>query len=239
MNKALTIIGVVSVLTVLAAACGGGSSANPPRVPPETVITFADENLRVVVRESLIKALYRKSKISQRGGVLRTDPTIGMTASDLAQLKMLNLDSGIADLTGLEHLVNLNLLDLSDVGISDVSVLGEITTLTTLVLSGNQISDISALAGLTSLIRLDLDGNQITDISVLADMSELGRLNLTGNQISDISPLVANSGLGSGDRIQLVDNNLDLSAGSDDLKNIEALKTRGSAVDHDPLASGP
>ena len=129
------------------------------------------------------------------------------------------------------------MLDLSDIGISDVSVLGEITTLTTLVLSGNQVGDISALAGLTSLIRLDVDGNQITDISVLANMLELGRLNLSGNQISDISPLVENSGLGSGDRIQLADNNLDLSAGSDDLKNIEILKTRGSAVDHDPLGN--
>ena len=87
--------------------------------------------------------------------------------------------------------------------------------------------------------KYDVDGNQITDISVLANMLELERLNLSGNQISDISPLVENSGLGSGDRIRLVDNNLDLSAGSDDLKNIEILKTRGSAVDHDPLGNGP
>jgi Leucine-rich repeat (LRR) protein len=58
------------------------------------------------------------------------------------------------------------------------------------------------------------------------------RLNLSGNQISDISPLLENSGIGEGDDINLEDNNLDLSEGSEDMLNIKALQDRGVIVNY-------
>jgi len=43
---------------------------------------------------------------------------------------------------------------------------------------------------------------------------------------------VENSGLGKGDQLQLVNNNLDLSEGSEDLENITKLEERGVRVDY-------
>ena len=50
---------------------------------------------------------------------------------------------------------------------------------------------------------------------------------MTHNQIEDISPLVANTGLGEGDEVNLIDNPL-----SDQARNehIPALKARGVTV---------
>ena len=117
-------------------------------------------------------------------------------------------DSGITDLSGLEHLTNL----------------------TELFLHGNQISDISPLASLTNLTGLGLNSNEISNISPLSNLTNLTFLNLYGNQISDISPLVENSGLGVGDEVDLRKNNLDLSEGSDNMENIRALEDRGVVV---------
>jgi hypothetical protein len=61
-------------------------------------------------------------------------------------------------------------------------------------------------------------------------MANLESLLLNNNQISDISPLVANSGLGTGDTINLQNNNLDLTPGSDDMNNIATLQSRGVTV---------
>jgi hypothetical protein len=55
-------------------------------------------------------------------------------------------------------------------------------------------------------------------------------LSLGANQISDISPLVENSGLGAGDEVWLLANNLDLGEGSEDMENIRALEDRGVVV---------
>jgi hypothetical protein len=55
-------------------------------------------------------------------------------------------------------------------------------------------------------------------------------LSLGANQISDISPLVENSGLGAGDEVWLLDNNLDLGEDSEDMENIRALEDRGVVV---------
>jgi len=94
----------------------------------------------------------------------------------------------------------------------------------------NQISDISPLAPLTNLHWLRAANNQISDISPLASHTNLVRLELHYNQISDISPLVENSGLSG--NLRLGGNNLDLSEGSEDLKNIRTLEERGVRVDY-------
>lgn len=65
-------------------------------------------------------------------------------------------------------------------------------------------------------------------IAALASHTNLVVLELHYNQISDISPLVENSGLSG--NLQLASNNLDLSEGSEDLKNIRILEERGVEV---------
>jgi hypothetical protein len=64
-------------------------------------------------------------------------------------------------------------------------------------------------------------------------------INLTGlwldsNQVSDISPLVNNPGIDSDDIVDLRNNYLDLTPGSLDMLDIEALQGRGVDVDFDP-----
>ena len=123
---------------------------------------------------------------------------------------------GVRDLTGIELLVNLTVLD---------------TTL-------SRISDISPLASLTNLTDLDLSGNQIRDTSPLVRLDSLTNLDLRNNEITDISPLVATIGLGSGDTVHLDGNNLDIWEGSEDLIAIRVLQKRGVIVLHDPIGTG-
>ena len=113
-----------------------------------------------------------------------------VTQLDMAKLRMLSR-SGVADLTGLEHAVNLRSLTLRRGTVTDVSALGALTSLTNLSLSDNAITDISALGSLTSLTRLYLSFNAITDISALGALTSLTRLYLSFNTITDVSALGA------------------------------------------------
>ena len=52
------------------------------------------------------------------------------------------------------------------------------------------------------------------------------------NIVNDISPLVNNEGFGPGDEIDMRENYLDLTEGSDDMQNIQELIDRGLDVDY-------
>lgn len=54
-----------------------------------------------------------------------------------------------------------------------------------------------------------------------------------------VSPLAENRALSVGDFVFLSLNDLDLWEGSDDAKDIRALRNRGVTVDHDEIAAGP
>lgn len=178
-----------------------------------------------------------------------------ITTDNLADLiGLLADDSNITNLSGLEYCINMLETDLSNNKISDISPLILLDNLVTLNLqnnrisqipdactfsslasinlSGNQISDISLFSSISNLANLSMAGNKLTDISPLGSLFNLMRLNLSGNQISDISPLLENSGIGEGDDINLEDNNLDLSEGSEDMLNIKALQDRGVIVNY-------
>ena len=117
--------------------------------------------------------------------------------------------------------------------ISDISALSGLTNLKTLYLNSNSVSDISALSGLTNLGDLSLDDNSISDISVLSTLTNLTGLHLDGNSISDLSPLVGNSGLGSGDQIDVRVNPLNYASIH---AHIPTLQSRGVEVEFDNRA---
>jgi len=132
---------------------------------------------------------------------------------NLTNLTDLNLSGNQlddSDLVYLENLTNLTWLGLGGNRISDISPLANLIQLITLYLDNNQISDITPLADLSKLEHLGVDYNQISDISPLANLIQLITLHLNGNQISDISPLLDNSGIGSGDEINLTGNPLNV-----------------------------
>ncbi|MDP6598971.1 MAG: choice-of-anchor Q domain-containing protein, partial [Candidatus Poribacteria bacterium] len=99
--------------------------------------------------------------------------------------------SSIADLTGLEHAVNLTELSLEYNNISNIDVLSHLNQLSYLALSSNNINDISALSGHTNLDDVYLDNNQIRDIQPLVSNtgidSDSDYVVLTGNPLSNVS----------------------------------------------------
>ena len=107
----------------------------------------------------------------------------------------------------------------------------DMETLTALSAQRANISDLTGLEYATNLIGLSLAGNSVLDISPVAGLTNLAKLYLSGNSISDLSPLVANTGLGTGDEVNVRGN--PLSAVSINT-HIPALQGRGVTVDFDP-----
>ena len=156
--------------------------------------------------------------------------------SGLTNLRSLSLNgNSISDISPLSGLTNLTSLSLSSNSISDISSLGGLTNLTELSFSSNSISDISSLGGLTNLSSLNLSSNSISDISSLGGLTNLTELWLRDNSISDLSALVANTGLGSGDTVNVTVN--PLSTVSIDT-HIPALQSRGTTVRFDDIVAG-
>ena len=140
-----------------------------------------------------------------------------------------NSISNISSLSGLTGLENLWLGGNS---ISAISPLAGLTNLTWLTLEINNISDISPLSGLTNLTKLRLEQNLISSISVLSDLPNLTELMLRDNNITDLSPLVANTGLGSGDRVDVRGNPLNNASIQ---THIPTLQSRGVTVEFDDV----
>ena len=192
-------------------------------------VSIPDANLRAVIAAALDKA---------RGAPI--------TVAEMATLTHLDArNKGIRSLTGLEFATNLTWLDLGgeDVGgewlnsneITDLSPLSGLTGLTYLDLYGNSFADISVLSSLTNLTGLGLGGNGLSDISILSSLTNLTLLYLDGNNLSDLSPLVANTGLGSGDEVELWGNPLSCTALN---THIPALQSRGVTVHFDGSGTG-
>ena len=151
----------------------------------------------------------------------------------LINLTKLNLDNNtITDISVLAGLTQLTRLRLRTNRSSDVSPLAGLINLTELHLGGNGISNISPLAGLTNLTRLYLSGNSISDLSALEDLTNLTWLRLGHSGISDLSPLIANTGLGSGDTVDVRGNPLNYTS----IKtHIPTLQNRGVTVEFDDV----
>ena len=200
------------------------------------VVNIPDTNLRAVIEIAL--------------GKIAVD---SITAAEMATLTSLNaINANISDLTGIEHATNLTVLNLQSNSLSDISPVAGLTNLTVLVLQSNSLSNISPIAGLTNLTSMDLRSNSLSDISPLARLTNLTVLLLSGNSISDISamtgltnltrlrlklnsisdllPLVTNSGLSSGDEIDVRGNPLNYPSIT---THIPTLQSRGVTVEFD------
>ena len=136
-------------------------------------------------------------------------------------------DNAISDISPLSGLTKLTRLDIDYNLISDVSALAGLTNLRLLFLYNNTVSNISTLSGLTNLEWLGLSYNAISNVSALSGMTNLTNLYITDNSISDIAPLVANTGLGSGDEVDVRNNPLSATSLN---THIPALQGRGVMV---------
>ena len=131
-----------------------------------------DANLRAAIAERLGKA------------------PAAITEEDLARLTELTADeSGIRNLSGLEHAIRLERIEFRHNSISDLSPLAELVRLNNIKLRGNRITDVSPLASLTNVDWLGLEENKIKDLSPLKRLIKLNGIGLEGNPIGDVSPL--------------------------------------------------
>ncbi|MFL0195384.1 leucine-rich repeat domain-containing protein [Clostridium sp. WILCCON 0269] len=132
------------------------------------IVTFKDKNLEQAIRNTINKS---------NGDIYE---------SDVEKITELNAEYyGVQDISGIEKLLNLQLLNLGGNEISSINVLKNLTNLKQLTLGNNKINDISVLNSLVNLQTLDLSYNRISDISVLKDLPGLQWLALFNNPISD------------------------------------------------------
>jgi Leucine-rich repeat (LRR) protein len=141
---------------------------------------------------------------------------------------MVQLSSNnFGSLSALSNLTKLFFLEALNCGISDVTPISALPSLQYLYVAINPISDVAPLANLTGLRSIYLDFCQISDVSAFSGLVNLQTLSLPSNQIEDIAPLLDNTGLGSGDAVNLGSN--PLSQQSIDVY-IPALQARGVTV---------
>ena len=131
---------------------------------------------------------YLRQDISETLQLPPEAPITKQQMQTLTRLKAVN--SQIADITGLEHAINLEFLDLGGhKRIRDISPLKNLTNLTHLSLWNNQVEDISPLANLTNLVSLTLTRNNVVDLTPLANLINIETLALDHSKISDITPI--------------------------------------------------
>jgi Leucine-rich repeat (LRR) protein len=100
------------------------------------------------------------------------------------------------DLAPLFSLTGLRELYLKGRPIQDLAPFSRLTHLQTLDLSMSQIGDLAPLASLGDLLHLDVSSNRsLTDLTPLAGLEYLQILGLADTQVSDLTPLVALTGL--------------------------------------------
>ncbi|MBO8166587.1 MAG: leucine-rich repeat domain-containing protein, partial [Kosmotoga sp.] len=185
---------------------------------------------------------------------------------NLTNLIYLDLESNqITDIMPLQNLTNLSQLILNNNQITDITPLQNLTNLYALDFASNQITDLDPLHGLTNIERLYIGYNPIpkteieflhnwdwltelgleglnltsSDISFLQNLTNIYFLDLDHNNIEDIQPLVDNAGIGNYDSVYIRYNYLDITEGSEDMEDINALKDRGVNVYYDPQNSLP
>ncbi|MFX1519958.1 MAG: leucine-rich repeat domain-containing protein [Promethearchaeota archaeon] len=89
----------------------------------------------------------------------------------------------ISEIEGLETLISLKRLNLSDNQIEEIKGLETLTNLKILELGSNAIFEITGLERLINLESLDLSGNRIEEIEGLEHLAKLRELNLRKNPI--------------------------------------------------------
>lgn len=95
---------------------------------------------------------------------------------------------GLSNITGMERLTGLRVLDLTGNSINIIDSIAQMTSLDELYLSHNALTSLPDLRGLTSLRVLDLSYNMVESISNLSSCPTLERLNVSHNKLVSVKP---------------------------------------------------
>ena len=174
----VVVAAVVAALVALATVPGAAAQTQ------SGTVSIPDSNLRSSVEDALGK---------QSGDAI--------TAGEMARLVVLDAsNSGVRDVTGLQHAVNLRGLYLQGNRISSVSSLSRLDQMQVLFLQNNDISSVD-VTRMRDLRFLDLSNNELTAIDLSSQRtgvggsraSQLYALWLHGNRLTsvDLSGLTA------------------------------------------------
>ncbi|EAE8618800.1 LPXTG cell wall anchor domain-containing protein [Listeria monocytogenes] len=116
-----------------------------------------------------------------------------ITEAQLAKFKNLSLNTGITDLTGLEYLKNVEVLQLDNINAS-YEPIKSLVNLKTLTINGKNVTSdkIPDLSGLSNLTSLEVTQTSIDNaaLSKFSNIPNLGKLNISENTgITKISNL--------------------------------------------------
>ena len=140
-----------SSLALLAAALAPGAAAQP------AAVSIPDAALRGAIEHALGK---------QSGEAI--------TSGDMSRLTILDAsNSGISQLDGLQHAVNMRGLYLQGNRISDASSLANMARMQVLILHSNDISEID-LTAMTDLRFLDLGNNDLATVDLSGQRTRVG-----------------------------------------------------------------
>ena len=103
----------------------------------------------------------------------------------LKTLRMTNC--GLSNISALNRLTMLEILDLSGNPIEDIQVLSRLNNLKSLSLSYTDVRDVSALETLSALRDLDLCVTRVTELSPIGSLGDLETLKISHVQIKDFS----------------------------------------------------
>jgi len=118
--------------------------------------------------------------------------------------------------------------------VSDLDPIKDFSRLIGIDCSDNLIDGLTPLQNLYHLEEARLGGNRVVNLNPLQNLIGLRYLDISSNHVDDITVLINNTGLGSGDEIDITRNLLDLTEGLQDKVNIDTLTGRGCAVHYLP-----
>ncbi|MEK4407581.1 leucine-rich repeat domain-containing protein [Bacillus sp. FSL L8-0642] len=188
---------------------------NVPKEQKENKEEQKEETKNIVVDTKLQQYINRNT-------LGRKDINAPITKADALQIKNLDIygGKGINNLSGLEHMVNLEKFTLNESAVSDISPIANLNNLKSLDLFSNRIENIEPIAGLTKIQTLSLRDNKITDLTPLGKLKKVRVLDLVGNKIEDIKPLFTMASLG---KLYLANNNISDLTGMEQLNKVKEL----------------
>lgn len=108
---------------------------------------------------------------------------IGM-CTEIEKLDLSNCS--LSNISSLETLTELKILNLDDNSINNLTALGKCVSLEEVHLCRNAVTSLSALSGLKSLKILDVSLNSLESASPIMKCASLSELNLSDNKLTDL-----------------------------------------------------
>ena len=96
---------------------------------------------------------------------------------------------GIKDLTGIEHFVNLSVLDVSNNELTFIPDLTMLTQLDELIIDSNRVDSMAPIQGITTLRNFKCDVNNLDKLPEVSGMTTLQRIFCRSNNLTEIPDL--------------------------------------------------